>query len=100
MNFRDWQKKFYKSKKWINLRNYVRLRDNYTCQHCKRLIVKDKWIVDHIVEINEKNKNDNEILYNKNNLELLCISCHNKKTFGSKKKQIREIDYDKRDVFK
>lgn len=95
-DFKEWQKKFYKSKEWISLRNYVRNnREMGVCQKCQKLIIKKKWIVDHIVEIDDKNKEDTTITLNEKNLQLLCITCHNKKTFGEKE-VIKEVDYKKR----
>ncbi len=94
--FVAWQKKFYKSKEWIKLRNFVRNnREMGVCQRCNTLIIKKKWIVDHIIEIDENNKNDMDIILNEKNLQLLCITCHNKKTFGDKK-IVKKIDYKKR----
>ena len=100
-DFRSWQMSFYKSKKWIKVRNQVRKRDLLVCQHCKELIVSKKMIVDHITEITPQNKNDKDVLYNMNNLQLLCITCHNKKTFTNNKKNviIKEVDYNSRDKF-
>lgn len=88
--FKSWQKKFYKSKDWIKLKNYIAFnRDLGICQMCKRHITSGKWIVDHLEEINPSNKNDKSITLNSENLQLLCISCHNKKTFRNYKPVIR-----------
>ena len=48
---------------------------------CHRLIT-GKSIVDHIVEITPFNKDDKDITLNEDNLQLLCVECHNTKTFG------------------
>lgn len=98
-NFRTWQKQFYKSKEWQRLRDYIRYeRDLGTCQKCKKIIINKKWIVDHIEEINEENKNNPNITLNQNNLQLLCITCHNKKTFMSNR-QLLEKPPEDRDPF-
>ena len=75
--------RFYKSKAWRQTREAVLKRDNYECQACKRqgkvsTINKDKHKsldVDHIKELDSHP----ELAYDMDNLETLCISCHNKK---------------------
>jgi DNA-directed RNA polymerase subunit RPC12/RpoP len=52
------------------LKKLIRIRDNYTCQNCKKY-------GKHIHHINY-NKTD----CNKNNLITLCIYCHNKTNFN------------------
>lgn len=53
------------------------------CDVCGRLI-HGKSIVDHIIEIDETNYQDESITLNEDNLQLLCLECHNTKTFQSK----------------
>lgn len=81
--FRTWQIKFYNSKPWITLRNRIRSTKRMRCDMCGRLI-HSKSIVDHIIEIDETNYQDESITLNEDNLQLLCIECHNTKTFQSK----------------
>ena len=81
--FRKWQVRFYNSKRWRRLRDRVREREGMRCQMCHRLI-KGKSIVDHIIEVNEYNKDDKDITLNEENLQLLCQECHNSKTFKDK----------------
>ncbi|MBM7605996.1 5-methylcytosine-specific restriction endonuclease McrA [Metabacillus crassostreae] len=82
------KRKFYKSKQWsgVNgLREQAIRRDNYECQECKRLgkVYTDKHDpdkhkrldVDHIKEIYTYP----ELALELDNLETLCIRCHNKK---------------------
>lgn len=70
---------FYSSKKWIELRNSVRIRDEMTCQMCGDYRA-ERYEVDHIIELDWLNVDDNNIAYNPDNLQLLCHECHNKKT--------------------
>ena len=79
--FIKWQLKFYNGKRWKRIRNEVREANKMRCKQCKQLI-KGIPIVDHIIEINTSNYQDNEILFGKDNLQLLCLTCHNAKTFG------------------
>lgn len=81
--FRTWQIKFYNSKPWITLRNRIRSTKRMRCDMCGRLI-HSKSIVDHIIEIDESNYQDESITLNEDNLQLLCLECHNTKTFQSK----------------
>lgn len=81
--FKLWQRKFYKSKEWIALRNEVRDEAKMRCAVCHKL-VKGKSIVDHIKEVSPDNYTDELVTLNKDNLRLLCLDCHNTKTFGSK----------------
>lgn len=78
--FRQWQIKFYNSKQWKKLREEVRTEKGMRCDHCHRLI-KGKSICDHIKEITPDNYTDEVVTLNKRNLQLLCIECHNTKTF-------------------
>lgn len=69
--------RFYHSASWIKCRDYIKIRDNGLCQHCKnekRIAV--GVLVDHIIPLSmDWNKRLDE-----DNLQLLCTSCHNKKT--------------------
>lgn len=76
-------KQFYHSAAWKRVRNLIRIRDNGLCVEClndKRITV--GTIVDHIIPIKQNwNKRLDE-----DNLQLLCQSCHNKKT-GTERKE-------------
>ncbi|MCL1702512.1 HNH endonuclease signature motif containing protein [Lysinibacillus sp. Bpr_S20] len=69
--------RFYHSASWIKCRDYIKIRDNGLCQHCKtekRITI--GVLVDHIIRLSvDWNKRLDE-----DNLQLLCQSCHNKKT--------------------
>lgn len=66
--------KFYKSSAWIKLRNKAIKRDNYECQLCKLegKVVKGQN-VHHIKEIEFYP----EFALDIDNLQTLCINCHN-----------------------
>lgn len=78
-------KRFYNSKQWQDCRESYISKVFGICEHCGR----PGYICDHIVEINADNINDPEITLNHDNLQYLCTSCHNKKTF-SKHEPLRE----------
>jgi Restriction endonuclease len=65
----------YKSKQWKKKRIDILKRDHYECQRCK----KNKHIltyantVHHIIEL----KDDADRMLDDNNLESVCMICHN-----------------------
>lgn len=79
-------KRFYNSKAWQRCREtFIMSRipiDGGICQACKD---KPGYIVDHIQEISADNINNTDITLNHNNLQYLCLECHNRKTFGKHK---------------
>lgn len=90
--FRLWVQRFYNSKDWKALRQKIRNKNKMRCSFCK-LLITGKSICDHIVEINPNNYKDINITMNENNLRLLCLPCHNKRTFKGIAKQ-KPIDFD------
>lgn len=81
---RDFARAFYNSKEWkLCRKSFIANRitvDGGMCQHCQRDL---GYIVDHIEELKPDNINDPEITLNDENLQYLCLRCHNKKTFGN-----------------
>ncbi|MGX0848987.1 putative kinase [Staphylococcus auricularis] len=75
--------RFYKSKRWRDVRAQVLKRDNYECQACKaqgKVTTIDQskhksLDVDHIQELQARP----DLAYDMSNLVTLCVSCHNKK---------------------
>ncbi|WBX80132.1 HNH endonuclease signature motif containing protein [Virgibacillus salarius] len=66
--------KFYQSKEWRTLRLEALKRDNYECQECKRQGgVSLAQNVHHIKEV----KQFPELALVLDNLESICIPCHN-----------------------
>ena len=63
--------KFYQSKKWKQVRAYVRRRDHGICQQCGGIGQE----VHHKVALNLQNY-QSEIAIDPDNLVLLCKSCH------------------------
>ncbi|MGM8215166.1 HNH endonuclease [Bacillaceae bacterium W0354] len=87
---REQKRKFYDSQSWKRLREFIKKRDNYECQECKRkgrVTVdtneysesakrkKIALVVDHIKELEDYP----ELALDEDNLETLCVNCHNQK---------------------
>ena len=73
--FQKWQHKFYRSKVWIRLRDYCKTRDYGICQRCGKAT--GRTIEHHKIWITPDNCNDSMIVLNADNIETLCIDCHN-----------------------
>ncbi|MFD2637700.1 HNH endonuclease [Piscibacillus salipiscarius] len=87
---REQKRKFYDSRDWKRMRLYIKQRDNYECQECKRngfvkidtneyseqaKRKKIQLVVDHIKDLEDYP----ELALDEENLETLCVKCHNKK---------------------
>lgn len=87
---REQKRKFYDSSDWKQKRKRIKQRDNYECQECKRQgrvtidtneysesakRKKIQLVVDHIKELEDYP----ELALDDDNLETLCVNCHNKK---------------------
>lgn len=82
---KEWAKKFYKSKAWIKCRNSYISSVYGLCERCE----KPGYIVHHKVHLNQRNINDLNVSLNHDNLEYLCLECHNKHhDFEREKKSI------------
>lgn len=79
---REFAKAFYNSQAWRKCRRaYISERsamDGGMCEYCKE---QPGYIVDHIEELNPLNINDPSVSLNFDNLQYLCLECHNTKTF-------------------
>lgn len=79
---KEYAKRFYKSTVWKKCRkSFIGSRisvDGGLCQHCR---LKAGYIVDHVIEITPANIKDTNTTLNHNNLQYLCLDCHNTKTF-------------------
>ncbi|APM37297.1 HNH endonuclease [Clostridium kluyveri] len=71
---KEYAKSFYQSKEWIKCRKGYIKSKYCICERCGR----SATIVHHKKFINPRNINNPEITLNWDNLEALCIECHNK----------------------
>ncbi|MGL5972411.1 MAG: HNH endonuclease [Oscillospiraceae bacterium] len=72
---------FYKSKAWKNTSRKTFNKHLGICQMCGKIIGDARYVADHITELNTNNYHDQTLAYGEYNLQLLCLPCHNKKTF-------------------
>jgi predicted ATPase len=80
--FLEWQHAFYRSKKWVTLRDRVRLDRGMRSDVSGKLIT-GKSIVDHVIAITPNNCYNPDITLNPTNLQLMSIEEHNTKTFAN-----------------
>jgi len=71
---KPWAERFYKSKAWQEVRQAYFIYRHGICERCG----KPADIVHHKIYLTPENINDPSISLNFDNLELLCIDCHNK----------------------
>lgn len=81
---------FYRSKAWRKVKNNIWLKQNLLCNRCGKPVYVDglsdwipkekrvKGIVHHKIHLDNINVYDDNIAFNEDNLEGLCIDCHNK----------------------
>lgn len=72
----DYAKKFYNSTQWKKARKYFIQSVDYLCQRCKDGTL--GYIVHHKIHLTPENINDHKISLAYENLEYLCLRCHNK----------------------
>lgn len=67
-------RKWMKTKRWIDLRWSVLVRDSFTCQRCGRAEVDTSQLVaDHKIPHHD----DEDLFWAEGNLWCLCATCHN-----------------------
>lgn len=77
-----WAKRFYKSAAWQKCRRSYIANVFGLCEHCSAAgRTRPGYIVDHIIELTPENINNPDITLNHENLQYLCLECHNRKTF-------------------
>lgn len=89
------REEFYQSKPWKMVRRNVWLKQRCLCIRCKRAVYVNgiskfipkekrlKGIVHHKEYLNDDNYLDINVSLNEDNLEGLCIDCHNQEHFSS-----------------
>lgn len=80
---KDFAKAFYKSKRWKRCRDAYIKSVNGLCEECMTNgKITPGHIVHHKIELDEINIADPYVTLGWDNLEYLCLECHNKIHFG------------------
>ncbi|SFR15292.1 HNH endonuclease [Desulfoscipio geothermicus] len=72
-------KKFYKSKAWLKCREAYIASVFGLCERCPR----PGHIVHHKIKLTPENINNPDVTLNWDNLEYLCLNCHNREHGGA-----------------
>jgi len=72
-------RRFYKSRAWQECRDAYYVSQHGICERCGNAGV----IVHHKEPLTPENINNPNITLNWDNLEVLCLDCHNKEHFGT-----------------
>lgn len=86
---KEYAKNFYNSKEWIKCRASFMKSKYYICERCGG----SAKIVHHKEHITPNNINDCNITLDWNNLQALCIDCHNV-IHGRGEATIKEVSFD------
>lgn len=87
----DKLKQFYTGKPWRDLSHTLKIQRGGKCERCGFTVVEKadwvKLIGHHKIELTEANISDPNISLNPDNVEIVCIDCHNKshRRFGHRK---------------
>lgn len=84
------QKEFYHSAAWRRLARAFLLSKNCICEQCGAPAV----IVHHKTHLNPSNVDNPAISMNPDNLQVLCLECHNKEHFGQGGATLRGLAFD------
>lgn len=79
---RDFAKAFYNSQRWRTCAKAYAASKLYICERCHNKFARhdgkrQRWIVHHKIPLTPDNINDPRIAYGWDNLQFLCIECHN-----------------------
>ena len=75
---KDFARKLYTSKAWTTLRRNLIIERGPICCRCGKIIANTtKLIGHHSTALSASNINDINITLNPNNVELICLTCHN-----------------------
>jgi len=92
---KEWAKSFYKSTAWLKTRESYISSVNGLCERC---LAKDRYtpghIVHHIEWLTPNNINDPMITLNHENLEYLCLTCHNQEHFSTQESVRDDVMFD------
>lgn len=85
---KDYAKGFYSSRAWKQTQAAYMESRHYVCERCGGMA----RIVHHICYITPGNIQNPEITLNWDNLEALCMECHNQEHMGSRSRAVFDAD--------
>lgn len=92
---------FYHSAAWVRCRDAYAKSVGGLCERClEKGIHSPGEIVHHRTHINSENISDPTTLLSWDNLELLCLPCHNLEHYGNKPFRRYEVDKEGKIIFK
>ena len=79
---REFSRQFYQSNRWRKCAKAFAESKLYVCERCHNQFPRhdgkrQRWIVHHKIPLTPENITDDNIAYGWDNLQLLCIECHN-----------------------
>lgn len=84
---RETRQRFYRSKEWRNLRDYV-LTEEPFCYKCKENgKLKPSSVVDHIIDIQDAP----HLRLERTNLKGMCTHCHNTKSGRGERLEMKRV---------
>jgi 5-methylcytosine-specific restriction endonuclease McrA len=84
------QEKFYHSKAWRRLSRAFLLSQNYICEVCGR----PAEIAHHKRHITPENISNPAVTLNAENLQAVCLECHNTIHYGTGGAIVKGLDFD------
>lgn len=79
---------FYNSKDWHNCKNAYLKKVNGLCERClAKGLYEPARIVHHKIYLSEDNYGDLELMLGFENLEALCLACHNEEHYKKRNKK-------------
>ncbi len=92
---KEYAKKFYKSKAWKQCRESYISKIHGLCERCQlKGKITPGYIVHHKEYITPKNINNPMIALNHDNLEYVCLDCHNKEHIGYSEITRDDVEFD------
>ena len=69
---------FYNSKAWLRCKETYLESKNHLCERClAKGIYEPAYIVHHKIYLTDENYGDQALMFGFDNLECLCLACHN-----------------------
>lgn len=85
---RSIDRSFYESPEWRRCKAEYLKTTNHLCERClEKGIYTPADIVHHRVHLTEENYGNAELMFGFDNLESLCLACHNEEHFGKKRER-------------